>query len=88
MTNHSPTPPAQYDPNQLLDALLKRLNLKNDAALSRALGVARPVIASIRPRATARGNQSPAATRERYLNCMPEKEKTAAGITGRVRIGG
>lgn len=45
-----PMPPANYDPNQLLDALLARLNLKNDAALSRALDVARPVLASIRQR--------------------------------------
>lgn len=39
---------ASYNPNQLLDALLKRLNLKNDAALSHALDVARPVLANIR----------------------------------------
>lgn len=44
-----PAPPT-YDPNQLLDALLVRLNLKNDAALSRALDVARPVLTSIRQR--------------------------------------
>ena len=37
-----------YNPNQLLDALLQRLNLKNDAALSHALDVARPVLANIR----------------------------------------
>lgn len=37
-----------YDPNRLLDTLLERLNLKNDAALSRALGVAPPVISKIR----------------------------------------
>jgi len=37
-----------YDPNRLLDTLLERLHLKNDAALSRALGVAPPVISKIR----------------------------------------
>ncbi|RZI40305.1 hypothetical protein EGT07_24830 [Herbaspirillum sp. HC18] len=37
-----------YDPNRLLDTLLERLNLKNDAALSRTLGVAPPVISKIR----------------------------------------
>lgn len=42
--------PAQYDPNQLLDALIAHLNLKNDAALSNALHVARPILASIRQR--------------------------------------
>lgn len=37
-----------YDPNRLLDTLIERLNLKNDAALSRTLGVAPPVISKIR----------------------------------------
>jgi hypothetical protein len=39
-----------YDPNRLLDALIKRLQLKNDAALSRMLEVAPPVISKIRHR--------------------------------------
>jgi len=38
----------KYDPNHLLDTLIKRLTLKNDAALSRALEVAPPVISKIR----------------------------------------
>ncbi|MDO8714003.1 MAG: hypothetical protein Q7K13_05940 [Polynucleobacter sp.] len=37
-----------YDPDTLLDAIIKQLNLKNDAALSRALEVAPPVISKIR----------------------------------------
>jgi len=37
-----------YDPNRLLDTLIERLRLKNDAALSRALEVAPPVISKIR----------------------------------------
>lgn len=37
-----------YDPNKLLDALIKRMNLKNDAAISRTLEVAPPVISKIR----------------------------------------
>lgn len=41
---------AAYDPNHLLDALIEKLNLKNDAALSRALEVAPPVISKIRHR--------------------------------------
>lgn len=41
---------ATYDPNKLLDILLEKLNLKNDAALSRALEVAPPVISKIRHR--------------------------------------
>jgi plasmid maintenance system antidote protein VapI len=40
----------QYDPNHLLGALIEKLNLKNDAALSRALEVAPPVISKIRHR--------------------------------------
>jgi hypothetical protein len=34
--------------NNFLDFLIKTLNLKNDAALSRALGVAPPVVSKIR----------------------------------------
>lgn len=37
-----------YDPNNLLDALIDRMNLKNDAALCRALEIAPPVISKIR----------------------------------------
>jgi hypothetical protein len=40
----------EYDPNNLLDALIHRMSLKNDAALSRALEVAPPVISKIRHR--------------------------------------
>lgn len=39
-----------YDPNRLLDALIQKLNLKNDAALARALEVRPPVISKIRHR--------------------------------------
>ena len=37
-----------FKPSNLLDALIKHLNLRNDAALSRALEVAPPVISKIR----------------------------------------
>jgi plasmid maintenance system antidote protein VapI len=37
-----------YDPNNLLDHLINKLNLKHDAALSRALEVSPPVISKIR----------------------------------------
>lgn len=40
----------EYDPNKLLDALIEKLSLKNDAALSRILEVAPPVISKIRHR--------------------------------------
>jgi plasmid maintenance system antidote protein VapI len=36
------------DPNILLDALIEKLHLKNDAALSRLLEVAPPVISKLR----------------------------------------
>ena len=39
-----------YDPNKVLDAIIEKLHLKNDAALSRALEVAPPVISKIRHR--------------------------------------
>jgi hypothetical protein len=38
----------KYNPNRLLDTLIENLRLKNDAALSRALEVAPPVISKIR----------------------------------------
>lgn len=39
-----------YDPNQLLDGVIEYLNVKNDAALSRALAIAPPIISKIRHR--------------------------------------
>jgi hypothetical protein len=48
-TRHMPVE-ATYDPNKVLDAIMEKLNLKNDAALSRALEVAPPVISKIRHR--------------------------------------
>lgn len=42
------SPPLPYNPNHFLDAFCKLLHLKNDAALSRALEVAAPVISKIR----------------------------------------
>jgi hypothetical protein len=41
---------ADYNPDKVLDAIIAKLNLKNDAALSRALEVAPPVISKIRHR--------------------------------------
>lgn len=37
-----------YDPNRLLDEVLQRVNARSDAALSRILEVAPPVISKIR----------------------------------------
>ena len=39
-----------YDPNPLLDTVTEHLNVKNDAALSRALAIAPPIISKIRHR--------------------------------------
>jgi hypothetical protein len=41
---------AEYDPNRLLDFLIDKMRTKNDAGLSRQLGVAPPVISKIRHR--------------------------------------
>ena len=49
-SNHTLTSQQTYDPNHLLDVLIEKLSLKNDAALSRALEVAPPVISKIRHR--------------------------------------
>jgi hypothetical protein len=40
----------KYDPNNLLDTVISHLELRNDAALSRILGVEAPVISKIRHR--------------------------------------
>ena len=48
MAQHELTDQPTYDPNTLLDALIEKLRLKNDAALCRALEVAPPVISKIR----------------------------------------
>ena len=50
MTSNRLADQLAYDPNNLLDSLIDKLNLKNDAALSRALEVAPPVISKIRHR--------------------------------------
>ena len=47
---HPQTSQAGYNPDNLLNAMLEKLKLKNDAALSRALEVAPPVISKIRHR--------------------------------------
>jgi DNA-binding transcriptional regulator YdaS (Cro superfamily) len=39
---------ATYDPRPLLDTVTECLNVKNDAALSRALAVAPPIISKVR----------------------------------------
>ena len=44
----SMTGPGEYSPRRLLDALIERLKLKNDAALCRVLEVDPPVISKIR----------------------------------------
>jgi hypothetical protein len=49
MTKKAPET-AIYNPDNLLDAIIAKLKLKNDAALSRALDVAPPVISKIRHR--------------------------------------
>lgn len=40
----------QYDPDVLLNEIVKQLGLKNDAGLSRVLEIAPPVISKIRHR--------------------------------------
>jgi hypothetical protein len=48
MTDNQSTDEVVYNPNKVLDAVMDKLQLKNDAALSRALEVAPPVISKIR----------------------------------------
>jgi plasmid maintenance system antidote protein VapI len=48
MTEHEAPENRLFNPNHLLDSILERMKLKNDAALSRLLSVAPPVISKIR----------------------------------------
>jgi hypothetical protein len=50
MTEHELIEQTTYDPNHLLDTLREKMKLKNDAALSRILEVAPPVISKVRHR--------------------------------------
>jgi hypothetical protein len=50
MTEHELIEQTSYDPNHLLDTLREKMHLKNDAALSRMLEVAPPVISKVRHR--------------------------------------
>ena len=50
MKNENLVEQANYNPDNLLASIIGKLNLKNDAALSRALEVAPPVISKIRHR--------------------------------------
>lgn len=47
---HPQTSQPRYDPNHLPDMVIEKLSLKDDAALSRTLEVAPPVISKIRHR--------------------------------------
>lgn len=48
MTDNQSTTEYVYNPNKVLNAVMHKLGLKNDAQLSRALEVAPPVISKIR----------------------------------------
>lgn len=48
MTDMQSTTEYIYNPNKVLNAVMDKLGLKNDAQLSRALEVAPPVISKIR----------------------------------------
>ena len=48
MTQQVPTSSPSYNPNNLIDLLLEKMHLKNDAALSRKLEIAPPVISKVR----------------------------------------
>jgi plasmid maintenance system antidote protein VapI len=50
MQTESMSQSRHYNPDNLLASIIGKLNLKNDAALSRALEVAPPVISKIRHR--------------------------------------
>lgn len=50
MSEHDALAKLNFNPNALLNAIINRMKLKNDAALARLLSVAPPVISKIRHR--------------------------------------
>lgn len=48
MLNDAVLPLGTYDPNHLLDTLLRKMQLRNDAALAKILDVGPPLISKIR----------------------------------------
>lgn len=49
-TEHPLLNQESYDPNRMLDGVIEKMGLKNDAALSRVMEVAPPVISKVRHR--------------------------------------
>lgn len=64
-----------YNPDNLLDSIKAQLNLKNDAALSRALHVAPPIISKIRKRRSAIGSSF--LVRLHEISALPIKDLRA-----------
>lgn len=48
MTEHDTPATLTFNPNHLLDTIIERMHLKNDAALCRLLSVAPPIVSKIR----------------------------------------
>lgn len=68
-----------YDPNKFIDGLLRRLNLRNDASLSRFLQYHPAVISKMRHRVT--GVSSENLIRIHELTGIPVKElRTMMGV--------
>jgi plasmid maintenance system antidote protein VapI len=81
MRKTKPPMEADYDPNILMDTLIEKLQLKNDAALARELEVAPPVISKIRHRTLRVGatmlirmHEASALTISELRNLMGERQ--------------
>ncbi|WP_211475120.1 hypothetical protein [Collimonas humicola] len=75
MKNHHPT----YNAAHMLDVVLEHGNLKNDAALARALNVAPPVISKVRNGVLPLGSSMLVKLHE-YTGMNTLKIKALAGI--------
>jgi hypothetical protein len=88
MAHHALASQESYNPNHLLDILLGKMQLKNDAALSRMLEVAPPVISKIRhhrrPQRLPNSNSRKASSRRppRQALRLATMRTDAAGVTG------
>jgi hypothetical protein len=77
-----------YNPDNLLDTMLEKLQLKNDAALSRVLEVAPPVISKIRHRRLPVGASLLIRMHEVSDLSVAELRELLGDRRGKYRVGG
>lgn len=80
--------PPSFVPNKLLDTLIQRMQLKNDAQLSRKLGVPPPVVSQMRHRKLAVGATMLLRMHEESGLSIAELKELLAETTGAAATSG